>query len=133
MTSNSTDTKRIRQFGIIALIFFGCLSVVGLVTGKTLPTCLFGFLALLGLGFIFIPRQFRPVYVTWVAVGHFVAKGINIGILALAYYLVMSPFALMMRLFGKRPLPVKPDRDVSSYWVTRTEPAQPKDQFLKRF
>ena len=50
-----------------------------------------------------------------------------------AYYLVVTPFGLLKRLFGGRPLPLKPDRNRSSYWAERPEPAQPKERFTKRF
>ena len=48
-------------------------------------------------------------------------------ILTLAYFLVITPSALIKLLFGGRPLPVKPDKKASSYWVDRTEGVQPKN------
>ena len=54
-------------------------------------------------------------------------------ILALAYYLVITPAALIKMLFGGRPLPIKPDKKALSYWVDRTEPVQPKERFIKRY
>jgi hypothetical protein len=130
---NSTDKRKIRQFGLVAFIFFGCLCALGLWMKKLIPTCLFGFLAVLGLGFILIPAQLKPVYTAWLKVAHFLGRIVTTLILALAYYLVITPSALIKRLFGGRPLPVKPDKEASSYWVDRTEPAQPKERFLKRY
>jgi hypothetical protein len=66
-------------------------------------------------------------------IARLVGRIITILILTLAYYLVITPSALIKRVFGGRPLPLKPDKGVSSYWVTRTEPAQPKERFLKRY
>jgi hypothetical protein len=57
----------------------------------------------------------------------------TIMMLTLAYYFIITPAALLKRVFGGRPLPLKPDKNISSYWVTRKEPAQPREQFLKRF
>ena len=133
MIWNSTDNKDVRKFGVIALIFFGCLCALGLWMKKPLPIYLFGFLSFLGLGFILIPARLRPVYSVWLKIAHFVGKIITILMLSLAYYLVMMPSAFIKRLFGGRPLPVKPDKEVSSYWVARTEPAQPKERFIKRY
>jgi hypothetical protein len=61
------------------------------------------------------------------------ARVVSTLILTLAYYLVLTPSALIKQLFGGRPLPVKPDKTVSTYWIDRTEPAQPKERFLKRY
>ncbi len=133
MSLNSTDTKEIRRFGLIALIFFGCLCAIGIWLEKPLPTYLFGTLSALGLGFILFPHQLRPVFAAWLKIAHFLGRVVTTLILTLAYYLVITPAALIKRLFGGIPLPIKPDKNVSSYWVTRREAAQSKEQFLKRF
>jgi hypothetical protein len=133
MNSNSTDTKQIRKFGLIALIFFGILCGFGLWMGRFSAIYIFGFLAFLGLGFILIPSPLKPIYVVWLRIANFLGKIITTLVLSLAYYLVITPAGLLKRLFGGRPLPIKPDRDTSSYWIPRTEPAQPKERFLKRY
>ena len=133
MTLYSTDSREIRKFGLIALVFFGCLCGLGLWMKKPIPTYLFGFLSLLGLGFALEPAPLRPIYDVWLRIGHFMGTIIAALILALAYYLVITPAALIKRLFGGRPLPIKPDHNVSSYWITRAEPVQPKERFIKRY
>jgi hypothetical protein len=130
---NSTDIKQIRKFGLIAFLFFGCLFAVGIWVEKTLPIYLFGSLSALGLGFILFPNQLRPVFFSWLKIAHYIGKFITTLVLSLAYYFVITPAALIKRIFGETPLPIKPDRNVSSYWVTRKEAAQSKEQFSKRF
>jgi hypothetical protein len=132
MSWNSTN-KEIRKFGVVALIFFGCLCALGAWTRKPIPTYLFGSLAILGLGFILIPSQLRHVHAAWLKFAHFLNRFVTTLILTLAYYLVVTPSALIKRVFGGRPLPVKPDKETSSYWVARSEPSQPKERFLKRY
>ncbi|MBW2741094.1 MAG: hypothetical protein JRE64_20130 [Deltaproteobacteria bacterium] len=132
MSWNSTN-KEIRKFGVVALIFFGCLCALGTWTRKPIPTYLFGSLAILGLGFILIPSQLRHVHTAWLKFAHFLNRFVTTLILTLAYYLVVTPSALIKRLFGGCPLPVKPDKETSSYWVARSEPSQPKERFLKRY
>ena len=133
MSLNWTNTKQIHKFGLVALIFFGCLCALGIWFEKPLPTYLFGTLSALGLGFILFPNQLRPVFVAWLKITHFIGRVITTLILTLAYYLVITPAALIKRIFGGTPLPIKPDKNVSSYWVSRKEAAQSKEQFLKRF
>ena len=128
-----TETRQIRRFGWVALIFFGCLCSLGVWGEKPFPTYLFGFLSILGLGFILTPGPLRPVYFAWLKIAHFLGRVVNFLILALAYYLVITPAGLIKRLFGGAPLPVKPDKKASTYWVTRDEPSQPKERFLKRY
>jgi hypothetical protein len=130
---NSTDSKEVRKFGLIAFVFFGALCALGLWRGKTLPTYFFGILSSLGLGFILLPSRLRPIHAAWLKAAHFLGRAVTFCMLTLAYYLVITPAAFIKRLLGGPPLPLKPDREVSSYWVTRTETAQPKERFSKRF
>jgi len=133
MSLNSTDTKEIRKFGLVALIFFGFLCVLGVWLKKPVPTYLGGVLSMLGLGFILAPAPLRPVYSTWLKVAHLIGKVVTTTILLLAYYLVITPSGIIKRFIGGPPLPVKPDKKALSYWVPRSEPVQSKGRFLKRY
>lgn len=107
--------------------------MLGIIYKKPVPTYLFGGLALLGFGFTVIPPQLKPVYAAWLKIAHFVGKIITILMLTLAYYTVITPTALLKRTFGGTPIPTKPEKNIKSYWVRRSEPAQPKERFLKRY
>ena len=133
MTLSSTDAKQIRIFGIVAFFFFGCLSGLGILAQKPLPTYLFGLLSALGIGFIAFPRQLKGIYAAWLKVAHVIGRGITFLALVAAYYAIITPAALLKQVFGGRPIPLKPDKSASSYWVSRSEPAQPKERFLKRY
>ena len=133
MTSPSTEPKEIRKFGIIAFVFFGVLSALGLWNEKYILGSFFCLLSMIGLGFIIDPFRFKPVYHVWMKVAHFIGELITMAVLILTYYAVITPAALLKRIFGGRPLPLTPDKKASSYWVARTEPSQPKDRFLKQF
>jgi len=133
VNSNSIKLKEIRKFGLIAFIFFALLCALGLWRQKAIPIYLFGVLSLLGLGFILIPSLLMPVYTIWLKFAHLIGRIVTILILTVAYYVVITPFALVKRLFGGAPLPLKPDKNASSYWVARTESAQPKERFIKRY
>jgi hypothetical protein len=133
MTLSSTELKEIRKFGIIAFIFFGALSALGLWNEKYIIGSFFCLLSLIGLGFILDPFRFKPVYHVWMKVAHFIGELITMAVLILTYYAVITPAALLKRIFGGRSLPLRPDKKASSYWVSRTEPSQSKDRFLKQF
>ena len=133
MSSNSTEPKQIRKFGLLAFLLFGSLCALGVWRERPIPIILFGFLSILGLGFISAPSYLRPVYGVWIRAAHFLGKMVNLLVLALAYYLVITPSALVKRLFGGRPIPLKPDKKAVSYWVAREEPLQPEERFLKRY
>jgi hypothetical protein len=133
MNSNLIDPREIRKFGAIGFIFFGILLSTAVWRDKTLLAFFLGFLAVLSAGFLLMPALLKPVYIGWLKIAHFIGSKVTILILTIFFYFVMTPAALLKRIIGGRPLPAKPDPDAETYWVTRTEPAQPKERFLKRF
>jgi hypothetical protein len=133
VNSNSTEKNDIRKFGLFAFLFFMFLCGLGLWSGKAVPIYLFGFLSITGLGLLLLPELLRPVYTGWLRITDFIAKIVTLSGLTLAYYLVITPSAVLKRIFGGAPLPVKPDKKAASYWVARDEPVQPRERFLKRY
>ena len=133
MNSNSTDSREIKKFGWIALIFFGSIFTLCLWLKKPFAPYFFGFLTLLGAGFVIIPETTTPVYRLWLKIAHLIGRIITTVMLTLCFYLVITPAGLLKRLFGGRPLPIKPDRNATTYWINRNEPIQPKDRFIKRY
>lgn len=133
MTLSSTERKEIRTFGIISFIFFGALSILGFWNQKPILGSFFCLLCVTGIGFILIPSRLKPIHRIWIKAAHFIGRINTVVVLVLIYYVVITPTALLKRVFGGRPLPIKPDKKVSSYWVARTEPAQPKQRFMKQF
>jgi hypothetical protein len=133
MSSSSTDAPEIRRFGLFVALFFGVLMGIALWRQRPLLSYAFGGLFLCGLCFAVFPSFLRPVYGRWLKIAHSIGKVNTLVLLTLMYYLVISPVALVKRVLGGKPLPVGPDRAAVSYWVSRAEPAQPKERFIKRY
>ena len=74
-----------------------------------------------------------PVHRVWLKIANIVGKCTTIIILTIAYYFVVTPVALIKYIFSGRPILVNQDKKKSSYWITRDEPAQPRDRFIKRY
>jgi len=98
-----------------------------------LPLVLFGCLSVVGLGLMTMPSRLKRAYLIWLKVAHFIGTVITVTVLAMAYYLVITPSAILKRWFGGPPLSTKLDKNAATYWVTRPEPAQPKERFFKRY
>jgi hypothetical protein len=133
MTLNTAKRSEIRKFGLIAFLFFGCLGAIGIWREKAIITYFFCALSLLGMGLILFPVPLSPLYKGWLKIAHLIGKTVTTLILTLAYYLVITPSALIKRVFGGRPLAMAPSKTATSYWVARSEPGQPKERFSKRY
>lgn len=130
---SSTEPGEVRKFGLIAFVFFGGLSAVTGVKGRLIFAGLFGVFSLTGLLNLMMPVLMTPVYRLWIRVGDIIGTGVTIVLLTIVYYLMITPYAIILRVFGKHLLPVRPDKRCDSYWVARPEPAQPADRFYKRY
>ena len=130
---SSTDLREARKFGAVALGFFALLSALAFWRQREVLGGFFGSLSLIGMGILVLPKRLWPVYRGWLEVGHFMGKTTNILFLTLAYFLVITPSGLLKRVFGGRPIPMKPDKKDTTYWIQRSEPVQPRERFVKRY
>lgn len=71
-----------------------------------------------------VPSALEPVYGPWMRAARVLAAVNTFLISALIFYLVMTPYALVARLFGKDPLDERLGTD-GSYWKPRGEPPGP--------
>ena len=133
MNTNLINPREIRKFGVIGSLFFGTLFAVAVWRDKTLVALFFGLLSVLSIGFFLMPVQLKPFYACWLKFAHFIGSKVTILILSIMFYFVITPVGLLRRIFGGRPLPIKPDPDAGTYWVTRPEPAQPKERYPKLY
>jgi len=86
---------------------------------------------LLWVSALFIPAVLRPVYATWMKIGH-VIGWINTRIILCAiFYVLVLPMGLIMRLFGKDPMARKVDKSTPSYRIESV--SAPKDRLEKPF
>lgn len=79
------------------------------------------------------PGILRPANLAWFRFGILLHKVASPLILALMFFVVLTPFALLMRLFGKRPLHLGLDADSTTYWVARNPSAIAPESFKNQF
>jgi hypothetical protein len=75
------------------------------------------------------PRGLAPANRVWFRIGLLLHRVVNPVVMAAVYYFAITPFGLVSRLFptglARR---VRPDREVSSYWIARSGPTSRMDQ-----
>lgn len=138
MHSQSPPSKEIarssdRNFGLIMSAFFFIIALFPLLHSQTIR-----YWALLLAALFFIPALLRPrllsqLNILWMQFGEILSKIISPIALGLVFFLAITPFALVMRLIGKRTLDLKFDPACESYWKNRQvpgpDPKSMKDQF----
>lgn len=128
------DNKGLRKFGfttgaiIVALfaIFFPWVFDV-----TTMPIWPWIIAGALWLPALLVPGALRPVYTTWMKIGHGIGWVNTRIILGVLFYVLVLPMGLIMRLFGNDPMARKRDKSASSYRIKSVGEA--KDRMEKPY
>lgn len=132
MKALNTD-KLNRSFGfVMGAGLTGLALLRGLVTGLWAWWLLglgAGFLAA-ALGF---PRALGPLRVVWMKLAMVLGAVNQRVILTLLFALLITPFALALRLLGKQPIHLRPDPAASSYWRPRRREEFTADRMERQF
>jgi hypothetical protein len=110
----------VRQFAIVWLPLF-CAIVAAVVWTRSQSLAatmiaLAGGAASLLVG-LARPAWMRPVFVGWTLAAFPIGWLVSHLILAMIFYLVMTPIGLALRLAGHDPLRRRLDRSAASYWI----------------
>jgi len=126
------NRKELRDFGLAAVVMLTIIALLlhwikGLGTSWTLGICGAGLL-------IFIisridVRPIKPVYVTLMLLTAPIGWVVSFIIMAVFYYLVITPTGLFFRLIGRDSLHRKFDRTASTYWVSHRKTDSVKRYF----
>ena len=118
-----------RSFGIIFFIVFLLISVWPIIDGQTLRvwsliiSLLFLFLGILN------SKILTPLNLAWIKLGEILGRFIAPVVMAVIYFLIVTPIGLFMRIIGKDLLNIKFSQN-SSYWIKREKNLGPmKRQF----
>ena len=119
-----------RNFGIVFFIVFLLIAIYPLINQgeiriwSLIISFLFLFFGLLN------SKILTPLNKLWFRFGLFLGKIISPIIMAVIFFLVVTPIGLLMRLFGKDVLNLKLNKKKSSYWIEKVGPkSKMKNQF----
>lgn len=109
------NRKSLRKFGITMGIAFLVITLFLLIRHK------YNLLPILISGVFFIlafttPIVLKPIYIIWMKLA-FILSWFNTRlILVIIFYLIFTPFGLVIKLLGKDLLDLKIEKDKPSYW-----------------
>jgi hypothetical protein len=130
-----TPTERtLRQFATTWILFFGAIAVLQKFhRHHHILAIVFAVLAVtigpLGLA---RPRAIKPIFVGWMALVYPINWIISHFIMALLFYGLFTPVALIFRLIGRDALALKSQPNAATYWHPKGK-ALDKSQYLRQF
>jgi hypothetical protein len=122
-----------RSFGIVFAVVFLIVSLLPLINGEMLRYWSLG----ISTAFLFVsffrPALLAPFNRLWTKLGILLSRIVNPVVMAFLYYVVLTPFGLVMRAMGKDPLSLRLDKGAKTYWVSRVPPGPTADSFTNQF
>ena len=132
---NGQKRKQLRQFG---LMVGGILVLIGLwklYQGKheTARLILWSVgVALMVTGAI-VPKLLTPVYWIWMKLALLLGWVNTRLLLGIIFFVIITPMAVVMKVFGRDALNRKIDKDAGSYWIPRPPIASIKEYCERQF
>ncbi len=126
--------KDLRLFSLLLLAFLtfvgwivvrksGSYPAAGSVVGAGVVFAVLGFTA---------PRAVRPLYVALMIVNYPIGWVVTHVVMALIFYLVVTPVGVIMRLSGRDPMERRFDRSAKTYWKPRRIETV-KERYFRQF
>jgi hypothetical protein len=75
----------------------------------------------------------RPFHKLWMTLALLMGFVMSRVILTLLYYLILTPIGLLAKLVGKKFMPLKFDKNVSTYWEKRDITAKQQIDYDRQF
>lgn len=85
-----------------------------------------------GVAFIW-PAVLAPLNRLWFRFGMLLHKIVNPVVLGLMFFVLITPLALLIRLFGGKLMALGFDKSQPSYWVRRSPPGPEADSIRNQF
>ena len=108
-----------RSFGVLFFVVFLALAFWPMLNNGA-PNY---YLILLSLIFLILglvnSKILSPLNKGWIKFGEILGKIIAPIVMAMVYFLILTPISLFVRLFGKDLIGMKFSNDVKSYWIRR--------------
>ena len=120
-----------RSFGVVFTVVFTIIGLFPLIGGFSVRWwSLIVAAVFLALAFA-APKLLAPLNRLWMWFGLLLHRIVNPLVMALLFFLVVTPIALLMRVFGKRPLHLEAEPEAESYWIPR-DPPGPEPETMKQ-
>jgi hypothetical protein len=122
-----------RSFGLLFSLVFAMVGLLPLVHGgEPRAWSLVIALVILILA-VFFPSALSPLNRAWLRFGLLLNRIVSPIVLALVFYGVVTPMAVLFRRFGNNALRLQRDPNSSSYWIARRPPGPAPETLKNQF
>lgn len=121
-----------RSFGLVFCGFFALVAALPLLSGGSVRNWSAIVSAIFGVAAFVFPFALAPLNRLWMRFGALLHRIVSPVVLALLFFVVITPFGLAMRMLGKAPLKLRYE-PVQTYWIDRDPPGPAPDSLDNQF
>ena len=126
--------SELRKFGITMAAALAVIGAYLLWRQKACYPYLFAVAALFLFAGLLVSSALKPVHRAWMTFALIMGWVMTRVVLAILFYLVITPTGLLMRLLGKDLINVKFDKgSAASYWIARQIEPRQRDDYERQF
>jgi hypothetical protein len=133
MIETRDHVKELRKFAVTLFSAMGVLGAFFIWQERDIGFVLWGIGSVALLAAWVCPMGLKPVYTYWMKLAIVLGFISSHVILALVYYLVLTPMGLVMRVLGKNPMPLQPDENTQSYWIKKHRGKYDRQRYEKMY
>ena len=114
-----TSKENNRAFGLLFFIFFILIGLWPLIKGGQ-PKIIFLFISAVFLFLAIMNSKFlSPLNKFWIKFGELLGRFIAPIVMAIIYFIILTPLSIFIRACGKDLLKIKFLKNLDSYWIKR--------------
>jgi Saxitoxin biosynthesis operon protein SxtJ len=129
----NVNTSSDRSFGLVIASFFLIVSFWPLIYGEPIRWWAVGVAAVFMILALLWTVPLVSLNKLWTKVGLLLYRIVSPVVMALLFYVTVTPIAVLMRILGKDPLRLRRDPDAASYWIDRTPPGPAPETMKNQF
>lgn len=122
-----------RAFGLVFAAVFALIGLWPLLSADSVRLWALIVATLFIAAALFAPRALKPLNRFWFLFGVLLHRIVSPLVMALLFFVTVTPIAILMRLAGKDPLRLKFDRAAKSYWIERAPPGPAPETMRNQF
>ncbi len=122
-----------RTFGLVLAVIFLVIGLAPLAGGADVRI----WASILAVVFLVLaiarPTSLGPLNRVWTRLGLLLHRLMSPLVMGVIFYFSITPVGVFLRMIGKRPLGLRPDAKMETYWITRRPPGPPPETMRNQF
>jgi len=127
------DKTTLRKFGLTVGTVLLLVGIMLYLTDKPSSVVFGGVGILLILFGLILPSILKPLNKIWIILALIMGWLMSRVILTILFYLVLTPIGITAKIFGKKFLNLKIDKEAKSYWNKRDKTVTEKIDYERQF